>query len=243
MSTKPHELFEAEQQRVRAEYRRREAAIEAGRYAPWQPAELLMRAGRKRVAATLLWRAGVFPQAGDRCLEIGYGRLGWLADLIDWGVRESDLSGIELDERRAEVARRALPAAELLVGDATELPWPDDTFRLVVASTVLTSVLDERVRRRIAHEAARVLAPGGALLWYDFAVNNPRNPHVRRVTRQELHSLFPALQGPVRRVTLAPPLARFLARRSWTGALLLEAVPWLRTHLLAVLVKPAAAGV
>jgi len=49
--------------------------------------------------------------------------------------------------------------------------------------------------------------------------------------------LFPALHGPMQSVTLAPPLARVVAPRSWVAATLLEACPWLRTHLMAVLVK------
>ena len=101
MSVGQQRAFDAEQEQIRQEYRRREAEIAADVYAPWQPAEILMRMSRKRIAATMLRKARVFPQAGDRCLEVGYGRLGWLADLIDWGVRESDLCGIELDENRA----------------------------------------------------------------------------------------------------------------------------------------------
>jgi hypothetical protein len=45
------------------------------------------------------------------------------------------------------------------------------------------------------------------------------------------------LQGKIRPVTLAPPLARLLAPNSWTLATFLEAIPLLRTHLMAVLIK------
>jgi len=82
-----------------------------------------------------------------------------------------------------------------------------------------------------------VLAPGGALLWYDFAFNNPKNPHVRGISRSEVRKLFPQLVGKIKSVTLAPPLARLIVPRSWTLATFLEAVPFLRTHLLAVLIK------
>ncbi len=89
----------------------------------------------------------------------------------------------------------------------------------------------------MAREITRVLTPGGALLWYDFAVNNPRNPNVRKVGREELRALFPELRGRIRSATLAPPLTRMVAPRSWVAATLLEALPPLHTHLLAVLVK------
>jgi len=136
------------------------------------------------------------------------------------------------------IGRGILPLADLRIGDATELPYPSNVFRLVIASTVFTSILDSNVRRLVADEISRVLAKGGALLWYDFAFNNPRNPHVRKVSRKELRSLFPLLTGKIRSVTLAPPLARLIAPWSLTLARLLELIPLLRTHLLAVLVKP-----
>ncbi len=229
----------AENERLLREYRRREAEIPPERYAPWNPAESFMRAERRRRAEGMLRRAGVFPGSATRCLEVGYGRLGWLGDLVSWGVRASSLAGMELDAERAAEARRALPAADLRVGDACELPWPDGEFALAVASTVFTSVLDAGVRRLLAGEIERVLAPGGALLWYDFRVN-PKNPEVRAVGRRELRALFPHLAGEVASVTLAPPLARLVAPWSHWLATTLEALPPLRSHLLAVLKNPGA---
>ena len=228
-----------ERQRLQAEYQRRHQEISPEQYAPWQPAEIFMRAGRNRLAAQMLHQARVFPRPGDPCLEVGYGTLGWLGELINWGLRVGDLHGIELNADRASRARKVLPGADLWEGDAAHLPWEANSFRLVVASTVFTSILDARVRHRVAEEISRVLVPGGALLWYDFAVNNPRNPQVRKVNRRELKELFPGLTGNIRSVTLAPPLTRWLSPRCWALACCLEGIPWLRTHLLAVLVKPS----
>jgi ubiquinone/menaquinone biosynthesis C-methylase UbiE len=231
------DFISEERQRIRAEYQRREREVQLDRYAPWQPAEILMREERKRVAARMLHREGVFPRPGDSCLEVGFGSLGWLGDLITWGTREQNLHGIELDPDRAQKAQEALPMADLRVGDATKLPWDEGFFHLVIASTVFTSVLNREVRRLMAAEITRVMRPGGTLLWYDFAINNPKNPNVRRVGRKELRRLFPQLNGRVKSVGLAPPLARLVAPANWTMAVFLEGVPLLRTHLLAVLVK------
>ncbi|MGH9317404.1 MAG: class I SAM-dependent methyltransferase [Thermoanaerobaculia bacterium] len=231
------DLVATERRRILEEYRRRERSLDPNLYAPWQPGEEFLRAGRRRRAASMLKRAGVFPRAGDPCLEVGYGSLGWLGDLLCWGLKETDLHGIELDPARAARARETLPAADLRVGDATALPWESDTFQLVVVSTVFSSILDSRVRRALAQEILRVLAAGGALLFYDFAVNNPRNREVRRVGRAEVRELWKGLEGQVRTATLAPPLARWLAPRSFLAATLLEAIPFLRTHLIAVLMK------
>jgi ubiquinone/menaquinone biosynthesis C-methylase UbiE len=233
----PDAAVAAEQARILAEYRRRDLEIQPDRHEPWQPAELFIRSSRARRAADMLHSAGVFPGPGSACLEIGYGSMGWLAQLLAWGVRTEDLHGIELDSVRAAEAQSRFPNVDLRIGDATRLPWDDASFRLVVVSTVFSSILDAGVRRLVAAEIVRVLAPGGALLWYDFRIDNPRNLHVRSVRRAELSELFPTLRGELRSATLAPPLGRLVAPASWVLAELLEAIPFLRTHLIAVLLK------
>jgi len=227
----------AAREQILGEYRHRESDADAKRYAPWHLGEVFRHQRRRRLAAEMLHRAGVFPQEGHHCLEVGYGTLGRLAELIDWGVPLDHLHGIELDARQAEIARKRLPTADLRIGDATDMPWREGTFHLVIVSTVFSSIFDRRVRRLLAEEITRVLAPGGALLCYDFAVNNPRNPGVRKLTRRELAELFPDLHGRVRSLTLAPPIARLIAPRCWWLATILETIPFLRTHLLAVLIK------
>lgn len=210
-------------------------------YAPWEPAAIFLDATRKRAAARMLHRAGAFPRAGDACLEVGFGTGGWLGHLIDWGVREEDLHGTELREDLVRRAREALPLADLRVGDAVRLPWEGGAFRLAVASMLFTALPGPAARRAAAGEIARVLAPGAALLWYDIAIDNPWNPRYRRVTRRELRALFPGWEGEVRSACLPPPLLRRVAPRSWTLAVLLEAIPLLRPYLVAVLLKPSAA--
>jgi hypothetical protein len=231
-------VIQAEGERIVREYHRRFGACDPDLYAPWQVVGLLYRNETSLLAAQMLHHAGKFPSRGDACLEIGFGGLGWLGQLINWNVGEKDLHGIELDPKRTAYVHDALPAADLRVGDAAHLPWPSGSFQLVIASTVFTSILSQEVRYAVAAEITRVLAPTGALLWYDFFYNNPRNPNVRKVTRRELKALFPTLVGEIRSVTLAPPLARLVAPISVLAAEILAAIPFLRTHLLAVLVKP-----
>jgi ubiquinone/menaquinone biosynthesis C-methylase UbiE len=237
------DVIENERLGIQAAYGRRKSwELTSDLYAPWNPASILATAQRKRLAAWMLDEAGVFPRRGQQCLEVGCGSRGWLADLLDWGQREIDLHGIDLDSDRIEQGRETLPSADLRVGDATVLPWADGTFGLVIVSTVFSSILDVRVQRLVAGEITRVLKPGGALLWYDLGVNNPRNPDVRKVTRQQLGHLFPLLSGRTQTCTLAPPLARMVTSRtswSWSLASCLQAVPMFRTHVLAVLIKDA----
>ena len=93
------------------------------------------------------------------------------------------------------------------------------------------------MRTRVAGEMARVLARRGLVVSYDFRVARDRR-NTRPLRAAELSALFPGSPLDARRVTLIPPLARALARRSWLLCELLEAIPLLRTHELVVLVKP-----
>lgn len=227
-----------EAERILTENRRRDQELDRSIYAAWQPAELFMLQGRERVAARLLKSQDVFPVRGDRCLEIGFGTRGWLPTLLGWGLDSSDLYGMELDQGRAEVAIQAIPGGHLEIGDARDLPWERDFFQLVVASTVLSSILDPNARQAVAREVMRVLQPGGAILIYDFRFNNPSNPQVRQLKKSEIKALFPGCIGKIRSMTLVPPIARAVAPASWTLATILERLPFLRSHLVSVMVKP-----
>jgi len=161
--------------------------------------------------------------------------------MLGWGLDAADLYGIELDRNRAEVARQAISGSHLKVGDARDLPWEEEFFQLVVVSTVLTSILEPRARQDVAQEIKRVLRPGGAVLLYDFRFNNPSNPHVRQLTRSEIRELFPGYRAKIRSITLVPPIARAVVPVSWTMATLLEWLPFLRSHLVSVMIKPGVA--
>jgi hypothetical protein len=111
----------------------------------------------------------------------------------------------------------------------------------VLAFTVFSSILDGAVQQRLADAMWRWLRPGGAVLWYDFVVNNPRNPDVRGVPLARVRRLFPAASTiDARRITLVPPLARALCRLHPALYTLANTLPLLRTHRLAWLQKPSA---
>jgi SAM-dependent methyltransferase len=117
------------------------------------------------------------------------------------------------------------------------LPWNDGAFDLIVVSTVFSSILDPLVKRVLADEIERVLAPNGVVIWYDLAFDNPANPNVRGIKRKEIAELFQSLDCELRRVTLAPPIARLIVPISAGLGAVMEKIPFLRSHLLGVLRK------
>ncbi len=222
--------------RIRAVYARREATGAEERYAYWHPANLFLIQQLERAIVQTLQRRSLLPLNGRRALDIGCGDGFWLRFLLRLGAEPTNLSGIDLLENRVEQARLLAPTMDLRAGDATSLPYPNEAFDVVTQFTMFTSILDPDVKQRIAGEMLRVLHPGGLVLWYDF-VMNPRNPDAQGIGASEVRSLFPDCDYRFSHITLAPPLTRLLARRSWLACYLLEKVPLLRTHYLATIIK------
>ncbi len=226
-----------ELKRIRAAYARREQSVSADRYARIRPGNLFSAHEREVVMASLLREAGLHSLRGLRILDVGCGRGATLRQLLDYDAEPERLFGIDLLEDRVHDARCLSPNLHFVCGDAAQLPFPDGSFDLVLQFTLFTSVLDDAFKRAIAGEIRRVLAPGGRLLWYDFAYDNPKNQDVRGIGRGEIRRLFPGCSMRARRVTLAPPVGRIVARLSPALYHALALVRPLCTHYLCLLEK------
>ena len=92
------------------------------------------------------------------------------------------VTGVELSPEMAELGRlRAEEVGrkiDMRVGDATDLPFPDESFETVVCTYGLCTIPDDAAAVR---EAKRVLRPGGRLLLAEH-VRSP-NPIVRTIQR------------------------------------------------------------
>ncbi len=223
---------------ILAENERRRREIPADFYSVIHPPNLFISTQRKRSLLRLLHREGIASLSRLRILDVGCGPGDWLLDFVSWGATPDLLCGIDIDEQQIAAASRKLPTADLRLGNACELPWPDGCFDLVLQATVFTSILNTEFKKAIAAEIIRVTRPVGLILWFDFRFNNPWNRHVRGIGGNELRRLFPGCSVSLNRVTLLPPLARHVVPVSWVLGLLLEKIPPLRTHILACIRSP-----
>lgn len=173
-----------------------------------------------------------------RILDVGCGNGTMLRQFLHWGADPQKVAGIELRTEPVHEALRINPSLDIRCGSATHLPWPDGTFNLVCQHTMFTSILDLAMRKQVAAEMERVLRNHGAILWYDFRYDNPRNSSVRGIQTKEVQSLFPGFECKIKQITLAPPIARRLP--AYALPLLypwLSSIQFLRTHLLGLLIK------
>lgn len=219
---------------VRQRYARRDASTDAARYSLLAPAALAEQQERVRAIARGLRRMGWTDPSALRITEVGCGSGGNLLDWIRLGATSAQLTGIELLPQRLAAAQAVLPSeVQLLLGDAAQACVAPASQDVVMQATVFSSLLDEAFQARLAQTMWQWVKPGGVVLWYDFTIDNPRNPDVRGVPVRRIRELFPQGRVSTERLTLAPPLARAVTRIHPGLYNAFNLVPLLRTHVLA----------
>jgi len=201
----------------------------------WQTVQERQRATWRLFGDRLGWH-----DLSKRALcEVGCGAGGNLVDFVRMGFDPQRLTGLELLPERAAMARRVLPeTVELIVGDALDAPVTPCSQDVVFQAVVFSSLKDDAVQRRLAERMWSWVRPGGGVLWYDFVYDNPSNLDVRGMPVRRVRELFPhAGAVSIRRVTLAPPIARRVCRIHPAAYSVANALPFLRTHVLLWLAK------
>ncbi|GAB6183584.1 class I SAM-dependent methyltransferase [Thermodesulfovibrio hydrogeniphilus] len=223
--------------RIKSVYEKRKIEVHPQLYSYFNPGNFFIVQSREREIINTLKKFGINSLENKKILDVGCGTGSFLRKLIEWGANPENLYGIDLLPDRIEQAKKLSPNINFVCGDASKLPYDDETFHVVMQFTVFTSIFDDSLKKMISKEMLRVLRRDGIILWYDFIYNNPKNPDVRGISRKEIINLFPNCEFLFKKITLAPPIARLVAPRSFLMCYLLELIPFLRTHYLAVIRK------
>ena len=149
---------------------------------------------------------------------------------FDW----KNIYANELLEDRVEMLIKNLPNSNIYAGDASNLEFKN-YFDVVFQSTVFTSILDIDFKIKLAVKMFDMVKDNGLILWYDFKYNNPKNPDVKGVGKNEIKKLFPEAKKIIfYNVTLAPPIGRRIGKFCNVFNFLF---PFFRTHIIAEIYK------
>lgn len=203
------------------------------------PGNLLMVQERERYLAGVLREQGYESLEGLRCFEAGCSSGHNLHTFIQWGAHSGDMAAIDMDPEMAAHMRTHSPEIRMHEGSAEQIPEANESFDLSIAFTLFSSVPDEEASSAIADELFRITRPGGLIVVYDMTRRNPRNRNVHPVTVDAIRRWFPKCPLKVRRITLAPPIARAVGRFAPGLYGPLAALPFLRTHAMYVMRRPA----
>lgn len=228
----------SEPEKVRQRYERRKHTVEANRYNFLNPAVWQSTQERQRAILLLLKRLGYRDLGEIRLLEIGCGSGSNLLEFLRFGFRPENLHGLELLDDRVNEAARLLPKGMVELGDACKAKIEEYSQDIVLQSVVFSSLLDEAFQQELANKMWSWVRPGGGVLWYDFTYNNPKNSDVRGMPVRRIKQLFPEGELRLKRLTLAPPIARRVTAVHPAFYRIFNALPFLRTHVLCWIGKP-----
>jgi SAM-dependent methyltransferase len=205
----------------------------------FDPGYLFRVQAEERLFLTALRKHGFRTLAGRKILDVGCGFGYWLRRYGEWGALPHDLHGVDILEERIQAARHhSLPGIDLRCCNAVNLDFGGASFDMVSMFLVLSLVPDEQTRMQVAAEVARVLRPGGIVLWYDFRYRPPRGgTEMIAMTRERIARTFPDFELGLHSASAVPPITRRLARYAWALCSWLDFIAPLNSHYVGVLVK------
>jgi ubiquinone/menaquinone biosynthesis C-methylase UbiE len=124
----------------------------------------------------LPWAVGE-TDLGDNVLEVGPG-YGATTDVLSQSVPH--LTAVEIDDRLAAMLTDRfadVPSVQIVHGDATNLPYAEDSFSGAACFTMLHHVPSAELQDRLFTEVARVLRPGAALVASDSLASEELKAH------------------------------------------------------------------
>ena len=161
-----------EEKRMLAEYEKRDACMpwndwKTNIYHPRHPLGNLQHEDNHNLLCDALNQLDM-DLSNLKILDVGCGYGYWLRYLVEFGASPENLVGIDLSAHRIEVAKQKNPAICWREHNIAALPFPRESFDIVMQSVVFSSILDAEMRTSCAAEMYRVTKAGGMIFWKDL---------------------------------------------------------------------------
>jgi SAM-dependent methyltransferase len=155
-------------------------------------------------------------KSSAKILDVGCGAGSGLLQFVKLGFNPANLSGLDLSEERITQARALLPGIDAQVGDASRMPFADESYDLVFESTMLGTLETQSLLRSIAHEMIRVTRRGGYIMLADWRYSRRGSGVKTSISKAKIAELFDVGTSTEvlcrKRGALVPPLGRRLSR-------------------------------
>lgn len=214
-------------------YKKRNKIIDSKRYSLISISNLLSVQERQREIIFFLKKFQKTDFSNLKLLEVGSGSGNNLLEFLRIGFQPENIVGVELITDRASKSRYILPSKVTIIeGDATSINIEPGSIDIIFISVVFSSLLDNSYQEILSKKIWTWLKPGGSVLIYDFIYNNPMNKHVRGVPVKRINELFPSAKISIKKITIAPPVARRFEFFNGRFLFFLHYIPFLKSHAL-----------
>ncbi len=109
--------------------------------------------------------------SGENVVDIGCGN-GRFLPLVT--MRGADYTGIDYSEGLVAEAQRKFPLEHFVTGDATALPFPDNSFNIAYSFAVIHHIPSKELRKQFIAEAFRVVRPEGKFIFTAWDIWSPQ---------------------------------------------------------------------
>lgn len=142
---------------------------------------------------------------------------GSLINFIKLGFRPENLTGIDIQQERISEAKMRFPNINFVHGDASKMQFNDETFEIVIESTMFVQLTDEDLARSIANEMIRTTKTDGYIILVDWKYSKPWDKSYKGLDKKRTKELFGVgsktnIEG-IYNGAIVPPIGRFLSKR------------------------------
>lgn len=231
--------YENEQDRIIKAYHDRDSSGKRSLYSWNKPDRIINEYSYRAALIQMFAKADIDDLSRKVVLDVGCGNGALLRMLMEWGCAPANLHGIDILETRIQEALNLNDKINYKLANGWSMPFDDAFADIAFANTVFSSILDAECRRHLAVEIGRILKPGGSIFLYDFMISHPNNPNTIGIRPHEVKRMFPGYEIIMKKIILAPPIMRRVAKWSMGWAMLIEYLfPFLRTHAIYSINKP-----
>lgn len=165
------------------------------------------------LAVNMMERSGLDITA-SQVLDVGCAQGYGLRPFLLAGFRLDQLHGIDLFADRVEYGKELTPGMDLRVGDATVMPYEDQSFDLVCEQFCFCHIPSDEAKVKIAREMMRVSKR--YIIIHDWRAGSERK-QLYSVSQSNIARWFPGWTIAARyRSQLWPPIGRPLSRFAWS---------------------------
>ena len=167
----------------------------------------------------------------SRIVDVGGGSGAGVLSLLRYGFRPENISIVDIQPDRIEVARSLLPSAvNVLQCDASNMDFIETgSVDVATSSTMFLQILDPVISRAIAQEMIRVVRTGGKLLVFDWRYDFWKQDYVAcdlgRMRKMFSVGDKTTIDQRVRG-QLIPPLGRFLSKYCQSAYFIVQKIPF-----------------